>query len=63
MGSTVRDFSVEFDFLGLGCDRAVLKQLEAKNLEKRATCCQKQPYFGGFLLLVALDLHGRTPYP
>ena len=31
-GSTVRAFRVEFDLLSLGCDHAVLKQLEAKNL-------------------------------
>ena len=61
-GSTVRNFYAKFDFQGLGCDHAVLEQLEAKNLLKRATCCQKQPFFRGFLLLVALNLHGRTPY-
>ena len=60
--STVRDFYVEFDFLGLGCDHAVLEQLEAKNLSKRATCCQKQPIFGGFWLLAALEQHGCTPH-
>ena len=61
-GSTVRDFYVEFDFLGLGCDHAVLEQLEAKNLSKRATCLQKQPIFGGFWLLATLEQHGRTPH-
>ena len=28
----VDNYSTPFDFLGLGCDYAVLKQLEAKNL-------------------------------
>ena len=54
--STVRDFYVEFGFLGLGCEHAVLEQLEVKNLSKRATCCQKQPILGGFWLLAALEL-------
>ena len=62
-GSTVRNFHVELDFFGLGCNHALLEQLEAKNLSKKATCCQKRPFFGGFLLLVALNLHGRTPNP
>ena len=31
-GSIAWDFHVEFDFLGLGCDHAVLEQLEDKNL-------------------------------
>ena len=40
-GSTVRNFYVKFNLLGLGCNHAVLEQLEAKNLSKRAMCCQK----------------------
>ena len=60
-GSTDWNFYVEFDFLGLECDHAGLKQLEAKNLSKRAKLLQKRPYSGGFLLLTALNHYGRTP--
>ena len=35
-GSTDPDEFIEFDFLGLECDHQVLKQLEPKNLSKRA---------------------------
>ena len=33
-GSTARDFHVEFNFLGLGCNHALLEQIEAKNSQK-----------------------------
>ena len=60
-GSTEWNFHVEFDFLGLQCNHAGLKQLEAKNLSKRAKLLQKRPYSGDFLLLTSLNHHGRTP--
>ena len=35
-GSTDLEESIEFEFLGLECDHHVFKQLEPKNLSKRA---------------------------
>ena len=49
----------EFDFLGYRCDHAVLKQLEAKNLSKRAKIDKKCPFLRGFWFLEVLKLHGR----
>ena len=55
------EFSCRIRFLGLECDHAGLKQLEAKNLSKRAKLLQKRPYSGDFLLLTSLNHHGHTP--
>ena len=38
-GSTEQGEPIEFDYLGLECDHQVLKQLEPKNLSKRAKFC------------------------
>ena len=48
-------------YFGLECNHAGLKQLEAKNLSKRAKLLQKRPYSDDFLLLTSLNHHGHTP--
>ena len=58
-GSTDLGEPTEFKFLGYRCDHAVLKQLEAKNLLKRAKINTKCPVLRGFWFLVVLKLHGR----
>ena len=59
--SADRDFHVEFDFLGVGCNHFVLEQLEAKNLQKLAVFDNTWLFLRGFWLLAALEQHGRTP--
>ena len=61
LGSTGREEPPEFDFLGLGCDPAVSKQPEAKNLSKRVKRLQKRTFLTGFLHLAPLKQHGCTP--
>ena len=60
-GSTIRDFHVEFDFLGMGCNHAVLEQLEAKNLQTLAVFDNTWLFLRGFWLLAALEEHGCIP--
>ena len=54
-GSTAWEQPVEIDFRGLGCDHAVLKRPEAKNLPKTAKHYENQSILIGFCLLVALQ--------
>ena len=58
-GSTGPGEPTEFDFLSYRCDHADLKQLEAKNLSKRAKIDKKCPFLRGFWFLEVLKLHGR----
>ena len=63
LGSRGQEEPPEFDFLGLGRDPAVSKQPEAKNHSKLTDFHNVWLFLGGFWLLVASNLHGRTPNP
>ena len=48
-----------FEFSGFRCDHEALEQLEPKNLSKTGIFYDFRHYLKGFLVLVALNLHGR----
>ena len=58
-GSTDLGETKEFDILGFRCDHEVLKQLEPKNLSKTGIFYEFRHILSGFLVPVALKLHGR----
>ena len=61
MGATDPEEPIKFDFLGLECDHQGLKQLEPKNLSKRAKFCNNCRFLRGFWVVAALRLDGHIP--
>ena len=55
-----QEFFIEFDSIELGCDHQLLKELEAKNLQKIGIFDQIWLLLRGFWLLPVFKIRGHT---